>query len=925
MSIEDPTVELRSTLLFQTLQQADPPAADRILQFVAEVAPVLATTIRHFPYYTRHDAHHGYNVVRRIEQVVKPDCLMPGKPISFKSAELFLLIAAAYAHDLGMTVFPGEDTMLLDSLGIEKSPGWETHPKLQVYLRTQHSRRGGKYIEENADTMGVPRPLVSPLDKMMQAHNWSIADLNKNLYVPYAANAEEIDVLQLAIFVCVADALEFSDTRVVSGVIDKIKLDPSEAALVSYQENMKHICVGESLAIREDGSVLVSGTFSEADVLALAHRTLDEMEKWIREYCDIDRRSRPSRLLVRPEPFTRNMDFTGGRFERLGVRLNKRNVIDLIASNAVWRDNKGIAIRELVQNAIEACRYRAYHSGAVDDYKPSVKVVFDRDSHSVTVSDNGCGMSEHTVLNNFLTVGSSRSREPGYAEGSYDPIARFGIGFWSVFTISEHAHVATAEFEHYRGHPTASQAAEGFDFDVSLEELKEYTVFRPMRRPCGTTIRLKLHQDVIIDDVYAQGVAAILCSTVPLTFTLDATEVSISSEVPDVSVKDVVGDRSRLMDDCGVQFFQWRGEANGTEVTLGVAYRLENGKATFLMNPSSSLSLYIGNFRYPKISVCGFITRSPLPQPCIDLSRVGNYFSNRKSPLGFEFTLDRQSLQSNQTLVEFSESMIDLVHEGYRAFLSKTNSKDAATLTALREQAAMHGGNVYDTFTSNELMDAARRYPDLLSVRLYPVSLNESFEEVTPLYVDLSDLRQLLGIVYFIQRRLQNELGMELQGYFSPESPEMLRLTYDIVRMRMFDGTIRQPAYVMTADRLGSMLFDANSESSVRFERVDKVGLLCIQFSDLSHLSFDAPPTNILAEVSGRWAGAVYVRQFTTPYGKPYLFLGRSRVLVANSSVLAIHIAQLAAKRKKLTISNLVTDLKEDEQGYTPPAIRHLL
>jgi hypothetical protein len=50
-----------------------------------------------------------------------------------------------------MTVFPGEESELLKSLGIGISPGWETHPLLQSHLRAEHSRRGGKYIEQHAD------------------------------------------------------------------------------------------------------------------------------------------------------------------------------------------------------------------------------------------------------------------------------------------------------------------------------------------------------------------------------------------------------------------------------------------------------------------------------------------------------------------------------------------------------------------------------------------------------------------------------------------------------------------------------------------------------------------------------------------------------------------------------------------------------
>jgi hypothetical protein len=80
--------------------------------------------------------------------------------------------------------------------------------------------------------------------------------------------------------VCIADALEFSDTRVVDGVLAKINADPSERARVSYRENMKHVCIGDSLAI-DNGRVIVSGVFPEAPVIALAHHTLDQMEGWV--------------------------------------------------------------------------------------------------------------------------------------------------------------------------------------------------------------------------------------------------------------------------------------------------------------------------------------------------------------------------------------------------------------------------------------------------------------------------------------------------------------------------------------------------------------------------------------------------------------------------------------------------------------------
>ena len=914
--MDDGIGKLRTTKLFRLLHQEDQALADQVTTFVSKVAPVLATTVRHFPFYTRHDALHGYNVVLRMGQVIKAECFEQGTALALKPTEVFLLIAAAYAHDLGMTVFPGEEAELLGKLGIDRTLGWETDPTLQGHLRDEHSRRGGAYIEAKAEELCVPRPLVGALDKMMKAHNLGVTELENELRAPYAAKAEELDVRQLALIVCVADALEFSDTRVIDGVIERVKLVDTEAARTSYRENMKHVCVGSSLAVREDGSIVVSGHFAEADVLALTHRTLDEIENWIQGYCDVDRRSRHPRLLVRPEPFSRNLDFSKGRFERLGVRLNKTNVINLIASNAVWRSNAGIAVRELVQNAVEACRYRLHHSSKADAYEPFVKVTFDRNSHSVTVEDNGCGMSERVVLNNFLTVGSSRAREPSYATPGYNPIARFGIGFWSVFTVAAHASISTAPFEAARGAPARSHPASGFSFDVSLDELRDYTVFRPVTRAFGTSVGLQLRAEVVIDDVYAQGAATILCSEVPVTFTIDGTDTRLPQAVPEVSERDVLRERRRLLEQ-GVKLFKWRGKDRGVEVTLALAYRLEGGKASFLAGPGKSLLDAIGGYRQPKTAVCGFLVPVRGSAICFDINRIGNFFANCESAKGIEFSIDRQSLQQTPAASTFARGITDLVHAGYREFLDQTSSRDPRTIAALREQAAMHGGNVYDTFTSAELMEAASRYPDLMACRLYRVDPAQLFAQTAPMYVDIRQLRLFPGRLFFIQRQPE---GPGFAGrYVDVESQGVLEFAYEAVRSWIKDGTVAPPAYVMTADRLGSMLFDADPASSVRVHNAGANGIWHLQHVDLGRVQFDAPPTNTLAEVQGTWSGTVYSRLFRAhiPNGKPYLFLGRHRVLVETSSPLAAEIRRLAVDNRKVAIAKLIADLLEDEQGYT--------
>ena len=199
--------------------------------------------------------------------------------------------------------------------------------------------------------------------------------------------------------------------------------------------------------------------------------------------------------------------------------------------NAVWRDDPGIAVRELIQNAVEACRYRKHHASDADRYSPLVSVIFDRANRTIQVTDNGCGMSKHTVKNHFLTVGSSRSKEPEYATENYASIARFGIGFWSVFTIALRAKVETCSIEH------GTLDNRGFSFEVTLDELKDYTVFVTKALPVGTSVTLHLKPNVILDDIYERARGHLLSAAVPIKIMFEDEETLVLPNVSDVTAE----------------------------------------------------------------------------------------------------------------------------------------------------------------------------------------------------------------------------------------------------------------------------------------------------------------------------------------------------------------------------------------------------
>jgi Histidine kinase-, DNA gyrase B-, and HSP90-like ATPase len=925
--IENPIVELHKTRLYKRLSELSEDYAQRITDFLSEIAPLLAGTRRFFPYYTRHDANHGYRVIRRIEQVLLPNCLKPNKSCTLGATEIFLLIASAYAHDLGMSVFPGEEEELAKSLALSLAPGWETNPVLQAHLRKDHSARGGKYIAANADKLKVPINLIAPLDLMMRSHNFSIPELENNLHDPFAAEERVIDVRQLSIVLCIADAIEFSDTRVVDGVLELISRDSTEEARKSLCENMKHACISDGLAIQKDGRIVVSGTFSDPEVLSLAHHNLDQIEQWITGYCDIDRRSEIPRLLVRPEPLSRRLELSGARFWRLGVRMSKRNVIELISSNAVWQSNFGAPVRELIQNSVEACRYRNFHSAEADSYVPAISVTFNRSAKTITVKDNGCGMSERVILDHFLTVGNSRATERAYASESYAPIARFGIGFWSVFTIAERACIETLAFEESDN----AMSGEGIQFAVELGDLKDYTVFSPKNLTAGTTVTLHLKPAIVLDEVFEQTQRQLLCSEIEITLALDDDRSKIPITTPTISDEYLLQAKFPRKKELGIETFKWSGSLGNTELAMGLVYRISNGRATFVDDSSRQMMFGLGPpgpMLQPRTAICGFQVGARSGSKCFDVTRVGTYFANYATPRGIEFSIDRQRLQATEASRRFESESAQLAHTGYREFLKTVGALNEESIFELNAQSRMSGGEVPDTFTGSELADAYSNYPDLLCFKLWPVWSAKDLRNSSPEFLDLNSLSKRSGIIWVIQNHYMIPVDGGKFASFYEES--LLLFAYLYAKRRLQEVGAQEEMFVVESHRLASMVFDCDPDSTVEFSKALLVAGkpavdICIQRISLGNVRFTGIPEGILAEVQGRWSGTIYLRNFGTPNGKPYVFLGRHRILVQKTSRLRSYLEGLKNEGRLIKLAETVALLKDDEAGFTPAALADML
>lgn len=178
--------------------------------------------------------------------------------------------------------------------------------------------------------------------------------------------------------------------------------------------------------------------------------------------------------------------------ETLGFQAEVKQLLQLMIHSLY--SNKEIFLRELISNASDAAdklRFEgiAHSDWYGDDPDLKIKVEFDKVARTVTIFDNGIGMSREEVINNLGTIARSGTKEffsklSGDQQKDAALIGQFGVGFYSAFIVADRITVETRR--------AGLHAADGvrWESDGSGEFTIE-TIYRPQR---GTSITLHLRE-----------------------------------------------------------------------------------------------------------------------------------------------------------------------------------------------------------------------------------------------------------------------------------------------------------------------------------------------------------------------------------------------------------------------------------------------
>src|SRR5712692_6880355 len=178
--------------------------------------------------------------------------------------------------------------------------------------------------------------------------------------------------------------------------------------------------------------------------------------------------------------------------ETLGFQAEVKQLLDLMIHSLY--SNKEIFLRELISNAsdaIDRLRFDALSDARLyeEDSDFKIRVAYDKEARTITVSDNGIGMSRAEVIENIGTIARSGTREffqslTGDQQKDASLIGQFGVGFYSSFVVAERVTLTTR------------RAGLGPEEGVRWESdgLGEYTLETIERPTRGTEVVLHLRE-----------------------------------------------------------------------------------------------------------------------------------------------------------------------------------------------------------------------------------------------------------------------------------------------------------------------------------------------------------------------------------------------------------------------------------------------
>lgn len=386
-----------------------------------------------FPTYTDHSITHSFTVIQRIEMLLNEEDIE-----NLNNDEIYILLVSAILHDIGMGI-PVDD--INEEIGSEKCQllkhQYETEEIDVDFIRKFHHELSYYFIMNNYEILGIINEdyaeviaLIAKAHRKVKIDDFNIYEIRKIL----RDGTDFVCMPYLACLLRLGDELDITNRRTPEIILKYYSPDDDEG----IREFRKHIAT--NIVNRQDKLIIIKATTDSREV----YNALDQMIKKIQKvltncqkivntlgiFDNKEYKLEPSKI----EPDIKTKGF---KPKNIGFSFNIDFIFKNFIDERLYQEEK-VAIREIMQNAIDACRMRALT--AQDDYSPEINIEIN--DKFMIFKDNGVGMDLYEVETFFSQIGTSffyKNKELP----QFKSIGRFGMGILSYFMICDTFEIQT--------------------------------------------------------------------------------------------------------------------------------------------------------------------------------------------------------------------------------------------------------------------------------------------------------------------------------------------------------------------------------------------------------------------------------------------------------------------------------------------------
>ena len=213
-------------------------------------------------------------------------------------------------------------------------------------------------------------------------------------------------------------------------------------------------------------------------------------------------------------------------------KTESKKLMDLMI-NSIYT-NKEVFLREIISNASDALDKLHYESLTnseikIDTSSFNIRIDVDKDKRTLTISDNGIGMSKEELENNLGTIAKSGSldfKENNKKKKDIDIIGQFGVGFYSAFMVSSKVKVVSKKYGSDEAYSWMSEGVKGYS--IEKDERENY----------GTDVILTIKEDTddekyskFLEDYEIQGLVKKYSNYITYPIKMEVTHQHLKEKV----------------------------------------------------------------------------------------------------------------------------------------------------------------------------------------------------------------------------------------------------------------------------------------------------------------------------------------------------------------------------------------------------------